>query len=104
MPSMAPPGMAPHPLIGLDAFHTAGPPEAEPHLGHARSPCVRRTFSATLICSSREAVDGEPMPAEREALSAIVGILSAINRNRVRLQSEQRSALIGIRFAHDLSD
>ena len=44
------------------------------------------------------------MPAEREALSAIVGILSAINRNRVRLQSEQRSALIGIRFAHDLSD
>ena len=62
MPSTAPPRMAPQPLMGLDAFHTAGPPAFEPHFGHAFMPCVRSTFSATRICSSREAVAGEPTP------------------------------------------
>ena len=33
-----------------------------PQLGHAPMPCVCRTFSATLICSSREAWCGMPLP------------------------------------------
>jgi hypothetical protein len=36
------------------------------------------------------------------ALSGIIGMLSAINRNTVRLQSEQVSAFVGIRIQEAL--
>src|SRR5262245_45435271 len=62
MPRIAPPLTAPQPTIGLDAFQIAGPPAAEPHFGHAPSPWVRSTFSATAICCSREAIAGDPTP------------------------------------------
>ena len=41
-------------------------------MGHALTPWVRRTFSATRICSAREAVVGEPTPP----LDAQVAVLN----------------------------
>ena len=43
-------------------FHTAGEAPRGPHFGQALRPWVRRTFSATRICSAREAVEGLPTP------------------------------------------
>ena len=43
-------------------FQTAGDAPRGPHFGQALMPWVRRTFSATRICSAREAVAGLPAP------------------------------------------
>jgi hypothetical protein len=47
-------------MVGVT--HTAGLPAWAPHFGHALIPWVRRTFSATRICSERGAVAGLPTP------------------------------------------
>src|SRR5689334_12905544 len=61
-------GIAAQPVAGVGAVGTLGVPQTAglapwaPHLGHALRPCVRRTFSATRICSARDAVAGLPTP------------------------------------------
>src|SRR5690242_19848692 len=46
---------------GQAVDHAAGQPR-RPQTGHAPMPCECSTFSATRICSSRLAPDGEPDP------------------------------------------
>jgi hypothetical protein len=52
-------------------FHTAGVAPRGPHLGHALSPCVRSTFSATRICSDRDAVAGLPTPPLEDQVAGL---------------------------------
>src|ERR1700712_4331404 len=57
-------GMTWHPDAAgaADVLHTAGVPPTDPQVGHALAPCLAITFSATRICSSRDAEAGEPTP------------------------------------------
>src|SRR3954465_3303189 len=70
-------GIAPQPVVMVGAVgtvgvaHTAGLPAWAPHSGQAFSPCVRRTFSATRICSARGAVAGLPTPPLEDQVACL---------------------------------
>jgi hypothetical protein len=66
-PSIPLVGIAWHPVAGWaglidETFHTAGVPPLTPHLGQAPGPWLAKTFSATRICSARDAEAGDPTP------------------------------------------